>query len=83
VLNWNQERENQFFEKVDNLKKAVKDFVNKNVGKHSKIDKVEVMEKPFEKSATQKIRRFVYTSDTEKNDANEKTAEAEENKDLE
>lgn len=77
VLNWNQERENQFFEKVDNLKKAVKDFVNKNVGKHSKIDKVEVMEKPFEKSATQKIRRFVYTSDTEKNTANEATEEKE------
>ena len=52
-------------------------FVNKNVGKHSKIDKVEVMEKPFEKSATQKIRRFVYTSDTEKNTANEATEEKE------
>ena len=35
------------------------------------------MEKPFEKSATQKIRRFVYTSDTEKNTANEATEEKE------
>ena len=63
VLNWNQESEDQFFEKVDNLKKSVMEFVNKTVGKHSKINKVEAMKEPFEKSATQKIRRFKYNGD--------------------
>ena len=63
VLNWNQESEDQFFEKVDNLKKSVMEFVNKTVGKHSKINKVEAMKEPFEKSATQKIRRFKYNGE--------------------
>ena len=62
ALNWNQESEDQFFEKVDNLKKSVMEFVNKTVGKHSKINKVEAMKEPFEKSATQKIRRFKYNN---------------------
>ena len=60
VLNWNQETEDQFFEKLDELKKSVQEFVNKAVGKNSKIDKVEAMKDPFEKTATQKIRRYKY-----------------------
>ncbi|MBO4581170.1 MAG: AMP-binding protein [Bacteroidales bacterium] len=60
VLDWNQETEDQFFEKLDALKKSVQEFVNKAVGKNSKIDKVEAMKDPFEKTATQKIRRFKY-----------------------
>ncbi len=60
VLNWDQETEDQFFEKLDSLKKSVQDFVNRTVGKNSRIGKVEAMKDPFEKTATQKIRRFKY-----------------------
>ncbi len=60
VLNWNQAYEDQFFEKVESMKKSVMDFVNRAVGKNSKIGKVEAMKEPFEKTATQKIRRFKY-----------------------
>lgn len=65
VLNWNQEREDQFIEKIESLKKSVQDFVNRTVGKNSKIDKVEVMKDPFEKTATQKIRRYKYAKTNE------------------
>ena len=41
-------------------KKAVLDWVNKTVGKNSKIGEVDAMKDPFEKTATQKIRRFKY-----------------------
>ena len=71
VLNWNQESEDQFFEKVDNLKKSVMEFVNKTVGKHSKINKVEAMKEPFEKSATQKIRRFKYNGEQPEGEGSE------------
>ena len=60
VLNWNQETEDQWFEKAEALKKSVLEFVNKTVGKNSKINKVEAMKEPFEKTATQKIRRYKY-----------------------
>ena len=41
-------------------KKAVLDYVNKHVGKSSKVNTVEVVKENFEKTATQKIRRFKY-----------------------
>lgn len=72
LLNWNQESEDQLFEKVESLKNSVLEFVNKRVGKNSKINKVEAMKEPFEKSATQKIRRYKYK------DGQEKQQEAEE-----
>ncbi|MBP5411959.1 MAG: AMP-binding protein [Bacteroidales bacterium] len=68
VLDWNQETEDQFFEKLDSLKKSVQEFVNKAVGKNSKIDKVEAMKDPFEKTATQKIRRFKYAENAKKSE---------------
>lgn len=77
VLNWNQESEDQLFEKVDALKKTVMDFVNKTVGKHSKINKVEAMKEPFEKSATQKIRRFKYNESDKENTNDTETPEKE------
>ena len=64
VLDWSHESEGAFIEQVEKLKKSVMEHVNKMVGKRSQIRKVEVMKEPFEKSATQKIRRFKYTGDT-------------------
>lgn len=60
IINWNQEGEDKFFEKLQARKKAVLDYVNKHVGKKSKVNEVEVMKDPFEKTATHKIRRFKY-----------------------
>ena len=41
-------------------KKAVMEYVNKRVGKQSNIGEVNAMKEDFEKTATQKIRRFKY-----------------------
>lgn len=60
IINWNQAGEDKFFESLEARKKAVMDYVNKHVGKQSKINDIEAMKEPFEKTATQKIRRFKY-----------------------
>ena len=60
ALDWNQATEDKFFEELEARKKAILDWVNKTVGKNSKIGEVDAMKEPFEKTATQKIRRFKY-----------------------
>ena len=60
IIDWNLEGEDQFFEKLEARKQAIMNYVNKHVNKFSKIKEVEVMKEPFEKTATQKIRRFKY-----------------------
>ena len=60
ILDWNQEGEDKFFDILESKRKAVLDFVNKHVSKQSKVNDVEVMKDPFEKTATHKIRRFLY-----------------------
>lgn len=60
VLDWNQESEDQFFEKLEARKQAIMNYVNKKVNRSSKVAGVEVVKEPFEKTATQKIRRFKY-----------------------
>jgi len=66
VLNWNQEREDNFFKMLEERKKAVLEYVNKHVSKQSKISDVEAMKEDFEKTATQKIRRFKYKEPSQK-----------------
>ena len=60
ALDWNQATEDKFFEDLEKRKKAVLDWVNKTVGKNSRIGEVDAMKEPFEKTATTKIRRFKY-----------------------
>ena len=60
IIDWDQEGEDQFFEKLEARKQAVLNYVNKHVNKFSKVNSVEVVKEPFEKTATQKIRRFKY-----------------------
>lgn len=60
IIDWNQEGEDKFFEKLEAHKQAVLNYVNKHVSKSSKVNTVEVVKEPFEKTATQKIRRFKY-----------------------
>ncbi len=59
-IEWDKESEDKFYERLDNWKTTVMKLVNKNVSKASQVSSVEVMKEPFEKTATQKIRRFKY-----------------------
>ena len=47
---------------LNKFKTSVMDYVNKRVSVASRISKVEMMTVPFEKTATLKIRRFLYVS---------------------
>jgi len=69
IIDWDQEGEDKFFEKIEARKQAVLNYVNKHVSKAAKVNSVEVVKEPFEKTATQKIRRFKYKKDSDsKND---------------
>ena len=59
-IEWNKESEDKFYEKLDHWKAKILSITNKNVNKSSQVSSVEVMKEPFEKTATQKIRRFKY-----------------------
>ena len=59
-INWDQASEDKFFERLQRAKDSVMEFVNKRVSKGSKIQEVDAMKEPFEKTATQKIRRYKY-----------------------
>ena len=59
-IQWNKEGEDKFYEKLDHWKAKILSITNKNVNKSSQVSSVEVMKEPFEKTATQKIRRFKY-----------------------
>ena len=59
-IQWDKESEDKIYEKLDAWKEKVLKIVNKNVSKASQVSSVEVMKEPFEKTATQKIRRFKY-----------------------
>ena len=66
-INWDQAKEDKFFEDLNAKKQALLDYVNKHVSKQSKIGDVEAMKDDFEKTATHKIRRFKYKEKTEDN----------------
>ena len=59
-IEWDKESEDKLYEKLDAWKATVLKMVNRNVSKASQVSSVEVMKEPFEKTATQKIRRFKY-----------------------
>ncbi len=47
-------------QKCDELKSELRDYVNEKVNKFSKIQLVETMQEEFQKTATKKIKRFIY-----------------------
>ena len=59
-IQWDKESEDKIYEKLDKWKATLLKTVNRNVSKTSQVSSVEVMKEPFEKTATQKIRRFKY-----------------------
>ena len=60
MIEWDKESEDKIYEKLDKYKLKILSLVNRNVNKTSQVSSVEVMKEPFEKTATQKIRRFKY-----------------------
>lgn len=61
VIDWNLEGKDKFIEDLEARKKAILEFVNSRVSKFSNIRSVEVQKEPFTKTATHKIKRFLYT----------------------
>ena len=59
-IQWDKESEDKLYEKLDAWKAKLLKVTNKNVSKASQVSSIEVMKEPFEKTATQKIRRFKY-----------------------
>ena len=62
VLDWNLEGEERFYEELESRQRALMERINKLLGKNSQVSEVDAMKEPFEKNATQKIRRFLYKS---------------------
>ncbi|MCQ2110465.1 MAG: AMP-binding protein [Bacteroidaceae bacterium] len=60
VLNWNLKGEDEFVRIIEEHKAALVKFVNSKVNKASNISEIGIMKEPFEKTATKKIRRFLY-----------------------
>ena len=59
-IEWDKESEDKIYENIAKWKTKILNITNKSVNKSSQVSSVEVMKKPFEKTATQKIRRFLY-----------------------
>lgn len=74
-IDWDKEGEDKMYEKIDGWKEKILAKVNKNVNKTSQISSVEVMKEPFEKTATMKIRRFLYKDSAPTVESDRKTNE--------
>lgn len=59
-IDWNKEGEDKIYQKIDEWKARIIKITNRNVNRSSQVSSVEIMKEPFEKTATQKIRRFKY-----------------------
>lgn len=45
---------------IEILKKELHQYINKQVSKYARVNRIEAQNKPFEKTATQKIKRYLY-----------------------
>ncbi len=48
-------------QKMNELMKELQDYINQNVNRFSQVQMIMVQPEPFEKTATQKIKRFLYS----------------------
>ena len=70
AIGWKIADEEKLFDRMEEIRKNIASQVNKVVNKASQISKVVIMKEPFEKTATMKVRRFLYRkSDSPKKDA--------------
>ena len=60
VLDWNYENQDRFIEEMARRREEILKFVNERVNRSSRISDVEVEKEPFIKTATLKIKRFLY-----------------------
>lgn len=60
VLDWDFEGETKFLNNLEERKQAILEYVNSHVNKNSRIKEVKVHKDPFTKTATKKIKRFLY-----------------------
>ncbi len=60
IIDWDLEGQDKFIEDLEARKQAILDFVNAKVSKFSNIKSVEIQREPFIKTATHKIKRFLY-----------------------
>jgi long-chain acyl-CoA synthetase len=75
-IQWDKDSEDKIYEKLDKWKASLLKKVNKNVNKTSQVSSVEVMKERFEKTATQKIRRFRYKTDAPTMESENKTTKS-------
>lgn len=61
VIDWKLEGQDKFIEELEAKKQAIIEFVNSKVSKFSKIRSIEIQREPFTKTATHKIKRFLYS----------------------
>lgn len=54
--------ENDVHISLSGIRASIKEYVNRRVNRQSNINRVEIITEPFKKTATSKIRRFLYTS---------------------
>lgn len=59
-IDWDKESEKETMDKILTLKNSIRNKTNKLVNKASQIGEVRFIKQPFVKTATQKIRRFLY-----------------------
>lgn len=55
-----------FDERIEAWKQTYRKELNSRLNRNSQIKRIDVMDKPFEKTASQKIKRFLYTKQEEK-----------------
>lgn len=60
VLDWDSEKEEQFYANIEAKKAEILAFVNKNVRQSNRIKEVRIVEDNFVRTATMKIKRFLY-----------------------
>ena len=70
ALGMDYEDEDRFLEELEKKKQDILDFVNRQVNRNSRIGEVRVEKEPFIKTATMKIRRFLYKKDEKNNQTN-------------
>lgn len=61
VLDWNLEGQDKFIIEAEKLQKNILEYVNSKVNRNSRIGEVQLQKEPFVKTATNKIRRFLYS----------------------
>lgn len=62
VLDWDHEKEEKFYATLEEKKKEILSYVNKNVRKSNNINEVQIVKDNFAKTATMKVKRFLYSS---------------------